>query len=46
MERDEKGTIGKKEREQNDLAEGPCSSTERNDFKSGNHAICILSDQQ
>ena len=30
---DEKGTIEKKEREQNDLAEGPCSRTERNDFK-------------
>ena len=31
--RNENGTIGKKEREQNDLAEGPCSRTERNNFK-------------
>ena len=32
-ERNENGTIKKKERERNDLAEGPRSRTERNDFK-------------
>ena len=32
-ERNENGTIKKEEREQNDLAEGPRSRTERNDFK-------------
>ena len=31
--RNENGTIEKKERERNDLAEGPRSRTERNDFK-------------
>ena len=32
-ERNENGTIEKKEQERNDLAEGPHSRTERNDFK-------------
>ena len=32
-EQNKNGTIGKKERERNDLAEGPCSRTERNEFK-------------
>ena len=32
-ERNENGTIEKKERERNNLAEGPRSKTERNDFK-------------
>ena len=36
-ERNENGTI-KKERERNDLAEGPCSRTEQNDFKNSEHA--------
>ena len=33
MELNENGTILKKERERNDLAEGPRSRTERNNFK-------------
>ena len=32
-ERNENGTIEKKERERNDLAEGPRSRTERNNLK-------------
>ena len=32
-EQNENGTVEKKEREQNDLAEGPRSRTERNNFK-------------
>ena len=33
MEQNKNGTIEKKVREQNDLAKGPCSRTEWNNFK-------------
>ena len=38
-ERNENGTIKKEEREWNDLAEGPRSRTERNDFKKSDCAL-------